>query len=155
VNEGGVLVHATAVARGEHGVLLLGPSGAGKSDLALRLIAGHQGGHEAAPFRLVADDQVVLRSTGGRLVATAPQAISGRLEVRGVGIISMPHVAQCEIKLAVELCAGDEIERLPDAATLCLAGHAIQMVRLAPFEASCPVKVALALSRAESGPDRS
>jgi serine kinase of HPr protein (carbohydrate metabolism regulator) len=31
-------LHATAVALGEAGVLLLGPPGSGKSDLALRLI---------------------------------------------------------------------------------------------------------------------
>ena len=35
-----VNIHATCVAVGPHGVLLLGKSGAGKSDLALRLIDG-------------------------------------------------------------------------------------------------------------------
>ena len=67
-----IFVHATAVAVGLKGVLLLGPSGSGKSDLALRLI--DQGA------RLVADDQVVLSRNGARLIANAPPALAGKID---------------------------------------------------------------------------
>src|SRR5690606_18170052 len=74
-----LLIHATCVVIGEIGVILRGPSGSGKSDLALRLV--DTGG------LLVADDQVFLSVENGALVARAPPTISGKLEVRGLGIV--------------------------------------------------------------------
>lgn len=73
----GECVHASCVAIGGRGVLLVGPSGSGKSDLALRLI---DGGAE-----LVADDRVALRLADGRPVADAPPALAGLLEIREIG----------------------------------------------------------------------
>ena len=71
-------VHGTCIAIDGAGVLLRGPSGCGKSDLALRLIDGGA--------VLVADDRVSLEARAGDLVASAPDALAGLLEVRGVGI---------------------------------------------------------------------
>ena len=75
-------IHASCVAIGGRGVLLLGKSGVGKSDLALRLIA------EGA--RLVADDRTILFAIRGALHAKAPETIKGLLEIRGVGIVAFP-----------------------------------------------------------------
>ena len=84
------LVHATCVALRPpaklsagawRAVLLRGPSGAGKSDLALRLIE--------AGGRLVADDQTRIVRYGEVLIASAPAALAGLLEVRGVGIVKL------------------------------------------------------------------
>ncbi|MEJ1970661.1 MAG: HPr kinase/phosphatase C-terminal domain-containing protein [Rhizomicrobium sp.] len=96
-------IHATCVRLGRDGVLLTGRSGSGKSDLALRLI-----GLGAV---LVADDRVLLSVAHGRLVAAAPAAIAGLLEVRGVGIVPMKHAAQAPIALVVDL--EGTVERLP------------------------------------------
>ncbi len=63
-----------------HAVLLLGAPGCGKSDLLLRLID--------RGFVLVADDQVVVEDG----VATAPEALAGILEVRGLGLFRLPFV---------------------------------------------------------------
>src|SRR5690348_6821760 len=73
-----VLVHGTAVAIDGEAVLLLGPSGAGKSDLALRLIE--------TGAQLVADDQAELRRSGSLILVSAPAAIFGLIEARGIGI---------------------------------------------------------------------
>jgi len=135
-----VLVHASCVALNGKGVLLRGAPGAGKSDLALRLIEGGA--------RLVADDQVALTNTGEALLAAPPARIAGLLEVRGVGIVSMEFVHQCPVHLLVDLAKPDTVERMPAAATVDLCGHRIERVALAPFEASTPAKVRLALSRA-------
>ena len=83
-----MLVHGTCIEIDGLGVLLRAPSGGGKSDLALRLI--DDGAH------LVADDQVQLTARAGRLVATAPLRISGRMEVRGLGIVEVPSVGRAE-----------------------------------------------------------
>lgn len=98
-----VNIHASCVAIGNKGVLLLGKSGAGKSDLALRLIDGGA--------KLVADDRTILFVKDGALHAKAPDAIRGLLEIRGVGIVELPVRSQVRLALAVML--GREGARLP------------------------------------------
>ena len=135
-----ILVHASCVALGGKGVLLRGAPGAGKSDLTLRLTEGGA--------RLVADEQVELTSGGEMLLAAPPARIAGLLEVRGIGIVSMEFLSQCPVRLVVDLVQSDKVERMPEAATVGLCGHRIAHVVLAPFEASAPAKVRLALLRA-------
>jgi hypothetical protein len=96
-------IHASCVAIGRAGVLLLGKSGAGKSSMALCLIDGGA--------RLVADDRVLLSARGGALHARAPDSIFGLLEIRGLGIVAFPARKQVKIALAVRL--DGEGARLP------------------------------------------
>ena len=91
-----VNLHATCIAIKHNGILLLGKSGAGKSDLALRLI-------ENKNAILVADDRVDIKKIDDKIFASSPHTIKGLLEVRGVGIIKVPCLEQCDIKLAVNL----------------------------------------------------
>jgi RNase adaptor protein for sRNA GlmZ degradation len=130
-------IHGTAVAIDGRGVLLRGPSGAGKSDLALRLIA--QGAV------LIADDQVALRREGGRILAGPPATIAGLIELRGVGIRRLPYRSDVPLALIVDLVADETIERLPDPAAVEVAGVSVPLLALAPFNASTPIKLVLAL----------
>jgi hypothetical protein len=51
--------------------------------------------------------------------------------------------------LIVDLVAADAVERFPaDDLTAALAGVDLPLLRLTPFEASAPIKLALALARA-------
>jgi HPr kinase/phosphorylase len=141
-------IHATAIALDDRrAALLFGPSGVGKSDLALRCIlqgAWIDGRHHLAT--LVADDQVIIERTFDGLRAWPPEAIAGRIEVRGLGIVAMPHISSAAVTLAVELVDAPEIERLPDsAATAHILDWEIPILRVAPFEASGHLKVLLAL----------
>ncbi len=131
-------VHATAVALDGLAVLLLGPSGAGKSDLALRLID--------RGWRLVADDGVALAARGDALWASAPPSIAGLIEVRGVGIVSEPALAEARVVLAIDLVA--PAERLPEAATRGFGGIVIACIALSPHGESAPLKVERALRSA-------
>lgn len=150
--DGGIntrLVHATCVAVDGIAALLLGPSGAGKSDLALRCImADAMDGGRRIPARLVADDQVLMRREGDRLIVRAPEALLGRIEVRGLGIMAIEAIAEAELGLAVELDRRRPIERLPDPLpTYEAMGVNLPLLHLSPFEASAPLKLLLALHR--------
>lgn len=142
---GEVLVHATAVASAGHCVLLTGPSGAGKSDLALRMIGWPLSGLDLPAFSLVSDDQVLLAQSGGRVFARPPGTIAGRIEVRGLGLLDMPHTGTAEVRLIILLTAAEAVDRMPEPETVSLVGVSLPAVRLYPFEQSAPLKAALAL----------
>lgn len=135
-------VHATCVALGQCGVLLTGPSGSGKSDLALRLI---DGAGSLSPALLVADDRVVVTSRDGRLIASPPPAIAGLIEIRGIGLVRLRHADSIEIGLVVELVEPAAVQRLPERATMRIAGVELPHFALAPFEASTPAKIRAAV----------
>lgn len=121
------------------GVLLLGRSGSGKSDLALRLIA--------RGAKLVSDDRTELYRERGALFARAPARIRGLIEARNLGIVSLPSAAKARIALAVSL-DGSRV-RHPEPqffdAPFDLSAP-LPLIRLAPFEASAPDKVVLAVA---------
>jgi len=83
-------VHGSLVELLGLGILLTGPSGIGKSECVLELV---QRGH-----RMVADDVVrltVLRSPDGgpgTLIGKSPESIRHHLEIRGVGLVSVPDL---------------------------------------------------------------
>ena len=129
-------IHGTCVELTGTGVLLRGPAGSRKSDLALRLIDGRA--------RLVADDRVVLEAEAGNLFASAPPALAGMLEVRGLGLARLPSVARAHVRVVIDLVAASEIERLPEPAECELLGVNLPCVRLDPFAASACAKVRLA-----------
>lgn len=130
-------IHASSVAIAGIAVLLHGLSGAGKSDLALRLID-----RGAA---LVSDDYTHLRRDGDRLLATPPATIAGKIEVRGLGVVEMPHLDEAPVGLLVIL--DEPAPRVPDEApaTRDLAGIAVPTLSLPALDASAPIKVELAL----------
>jgi serine kinase of HPr protein (carbohydrate metabolism regulator) len=132
-----LLVHATTVAIGGRAVLLRGPSGSGKSDLALRLID--------AGARLVADDRSELHRDGEAILIRAPATIAGLIEARGVGILRVDSLGVAPLALIADLIAPDAVERLPEPRSETILGVPIPLIALAPFEASTPAKLRLAL----------
>ena len=77
--------------------------------------------------RLVADDRVDLHVLDGALIASAPEAIAGRIEARGIGILAAEPLEAARIALAVDL-SQDEAERLPPARKIDIAGVAVPLV---------------------------
>jgi serine kinase of HPr protein (carbohydrate metabolism regulator) len=136
-------VHAGLIALydrdGWKGVLIEGASGSGKSDLALRCLS--------RGFRLVADDRTRLWVSQGRLFGAAPAPLAGLIELRGLGVMSLPARPMAEVRLVVH-CFGpsDPLERLPDRDTRVLLGMALPRLCVRPLEASAPEKVFHALS---------
>jgi HPr kinase/phosphorylase len=143
------LVHATCIAVGGKGILLLGDPGSGKSDLALRLIdsPGSATGDKILTAQLVADDQVRLARVEDHLEAQAPEALAGLLEIRGVGIVRVKHLDSIRVNLAVRLRSQAEIERMPDLAEQqhVLLGIRIPLVEIDPAAASAPARIRAAV----------
>ncbi|HWH22826.1 MAG TPA: HPr kinase/phosphatase C-terminal domain-containing protein [Allosphingosinicella sp.] len=129
-------IHASCVAIGGRAVLLGGPSGSGKSDLAIRLID--------RGAVLVSDDYTLLRPASGGLIAAAPTTIRGSIELRGVGLVSLPSVEEAPVALYVALSAAPQ--RLPELQTIELAGIELPLIALSALEASAPIKVEAALN---------
>ena len=129
------VVHAGCVAIQGRAVLIAGGSGSGKSDLALRLID--------RGAMLVSDDYTELTRDAGRLLASPPDRIAGRIEARGVGILERAWVSGVPVCLIVDL--SDPVERLPEPRTRTIAEVELPAVALSALEASAPIKVEAAL----------
>jgi serine kinase of HPr protein (carbohydrate metabolism regulator) len=132
------MLHASCIAKGGRAVLISGRSGIGKSDLALRLLD--------RGASLVSDDYTLVRRVGGRLLASAPANISGKIEVRGIGIVELEAVSDSPVCLMVDL--GREADRMPGGDDhFMIAGVRVPVIGLNGLEASAPVKVEIALAK--------
>jgi serine kinase of HPr protein (carbohydrate metabolism regulator) len=136
------LVHATCVALnsdagGLAGILLFGPTGAGKSDLALRLI--DQGA------RLVSDDQTRIKKQAEQLMAAPPETLAGRIEIRGLGIVTLPFSESVRLTACFNLMDASHIERMPEPKARKILGISLPCLDLFPFEASATAKLRLAV----------
>lgn len=99
------ILHATSVAVDGKAVLITGPSGSGKSGLALDLIA-----YGAV---LISDDLTRVSSDeGGWPVAQGTGRMTGAIEARGIGLVTVPHAVSAPISLIVDL-SHTETARLP------------------------------------------
>lgn len=120
--------HGTGILIGEHGILLTGVSGAGKSLLALDLIEQARLRGETA--LLISDDRVLLSTDEDGLVMESPASIEGMIELRGRGIINLPHAKSAHVHLVVELV--EEEQRLLEESEMTTKIHGIWVPR-------CPV----------------
>ncbi len=135
-------LHGSCAVQHGVGVLLLGQPGCGKSDLLLRLID--------RGFGLVADDQVLVEAGQA---APAP-ALAGMIELRGIGLLRVDHVAPVPLGLVIALdgtVAGlaPTAERLPEPRVHPVLG--LPMLRIAPFAASAAFRVEIALDCVRGG----
>lgn len=136
-------VHATSIAIGGRGVLIMGPSGAGKSDLALRLID--------RGAILISDDYTLAIARDRTLTLHAPPNIAGKMEIRHLGLVDIAHVEDVPAALAIRL--DDRPERMPEHfPTIVLAGIALPLVTLAGKDGSAPIKVEFALRQMVKAP---
>lgn len=123
-------------------VLIEGESGVGKSDLALRLID--------RGAVLVSDDYTLLQRNGAELIASPPDTIAGKIEVRGLGIVPLPNLDRAPVALLIRLDEAPERLPLTDDVRR-IAGVDIREVGIDGRSASAPIKVELALKHLTGG----
>jgi serine kinase of HPr protein (carbohydrate metabolism regulator) len=130
-------LHASCVAINGAAVLITGRSGSGKSDLAIRLID--------RGALLVSDDSTQIDRRDGQLIASAPETIAGKIELAGIGIVTLPEAGPTPVALLIALDA--PVIRLPDGTeTQQIAGIDIPVIALDAFHTSTPIKVERALA---------
>lgn len=138
------LINGTAVAWRGEGILILGPTGSGKSDLTLRLID--------SGATLIADDVVELKREGrGLLLSFPPEGpadLKGKMEVKGLGIMSVP-MAPPEVPLAlvVRSTPREQVELIPESLESEWLGLKVATIGIHLMEPSAPAKVRLALAK--------
>jgi serine kinase of HPr protein (carbohydrate metabolism regulator) len=141
-------VHATAVLFGADGVLIRGESGSGKSALALALIS--------TGARLIADDRLTLSNCHGRLVASAPRATAGLVELRGRGLLRVASEPSGVIRLVVDIVDQAGLERMPEPPQLTadLLGIALPRQPVPPATGRAVTLVRAAVEALSSRPER-
>jgi hypothetical protein len=122
-------IHATAIVVGKTGLLFVGPSGWGKSMLAFACVS--EGNRLGIASMLVADDQVLISQRNGAVIAECPPTIAGLIELRGTGIVRVPHVAEAPMHYAGQDRVPPEGERAVIAGGIDLP--AIRLLANAPL----------------------
>ncbi|MFQ5565939.1 MAG: HPr kinase/phosphorylase [Paracoccaceae bacterium] len=113
-------MHGSAVAAGEHALLITGSAGAGKTTLALEMIA--------LGAELIADDRVHAEPDGaGRLWLSAPPNTAGLVEMRGFGLVRLAVRPRAALKLIADLDHGESV-RLPPRRQRVLSGIACPVI---------------------------
>ena len=107
------ILHASAVSCAGKAEVFTGQSGSGKSGMALEMMA--LGGV------LVSDDRTVVSLEQGQVYASAPVAIKGLIEARGVGILSAQSVGPVAVSLVVDMSMLETARLPPERETIILA----------------------------------
>ena len=113
--------HSTSVVIEDFGILIKGQSGSGKSDLALRLID--------SGATLISDDLTICKKIGDYLYLYPHSKTKGLLEVREIGIMTVPYVENIKLNLVVELVE-KKFERIPRVMNCSILGLKFPKIKI-------------------------
>ena len=130
-------LHATSVAMEDNGVAIFGDPGSGKSDLALRLID--------SGATLISDDITVFSKLEKNINLFGIENTKGLLEVREVGIITVPYIEGIKLKLVVRL-TDKLIERIPKKNQINLLGLKFPKLEINGKNSSSVAKIKVKLN---------
>ncbi|MDR1827344.1 MAG: HPr kinase/phosphatase C-terminal domain-containing protein [Methylobacteriaceae bacterium] len=123
-------VHAGCVRWGPFGILIRGAAGAGKSTLA-RIIL-HEADCRGEYARLVSDDRTILSVSDGQLFASPHPLLQGKLEVRGLGLITVPFQPSARLHLLADVIDAKDGVRtaLPGDLSECPLGVRLPLMKV-------------------------
>ena len=132
------LFQASAVAIGGRALLLTGPPGSGKSALALELID--------RGATLIGDDGVLLEAAGTALLASPALATRGLIELRNLGLFTLPVAAAVPVALVLRFAA-DAPRHVEAAGRVDLLGHSVPELAIWPGLPAAARRAEMALER--------
>ena len=88
----------------------------------------------------------------GRIWLSPFAAIAGLVEIRGVGILTLPHATRAPLDLVVDLAERADLERLPAPSHAIVAGLPVVRILLPARDPAFGAAVVLAVLEAEDGP---
>ena len=130
-------MHSSSIVIDDNGVLILGDSGSGKSDLALRLIDNGA--------TLISDDVSICKKNLNNIYLYCPPETKGLLEVREIGIITVPFVERIKLKLVVNLKSKNN-ERFPQDNYSKILGIKIPLINIDGKNSSAVAKIKVKLN---------
>ena len=130
--------HSTSVVIEDLGILIRGQSGSGKSDLALRLID--------SGATLISDDLTICKKIGDYLYLYPHSNTKGLLEVREIGIMTVPYVENIKLTLVVELVE-EEFERIPGMMSCSILGMKFPKIKIFGKSSSAVAKIKIKLNQ--------
>tara|TARA_B100000963_G_C22546082_1_gene634499 strand:- start:21 stop:449 length:429 start_codon:yes stop_codon:yes gene_type:complete len=133
--------HSTSVVIEDLGILIRGQSGIGKSDLALRLID--------SGATLISDDLTICKKIGDYLYLYPHSKTKGLLEVREIGIMTVPYVENIKLTLVVELVE-QEFERIPKMMSCNIFGIKFPKIKIFGKSSSAVAKIKIKLNQIRS-----
>ena len=133
--------HSTSVVIEDLGILIRGQSGSGKSDLALRLID--------SGATLISDDLTICKKIGDYLYLYPHPKTKGLLEVRELGIMTVPYVENVRLFLVVELVE-EEFERMPGMMSCSILGVKFPKIKIFGKSSSAVAKIKIKLNQIRS-----
>ena len=133
--------HSTSVVIEDLGVLIRGKSGIGKSDLALRLID--------SGATLISDDLTICKKIDGYLYLYPHSETKGLLEVREIGIMTVPYVENIKLTLVVELVE-EQFERIPRIMSCNILGMKFPKIQIFGKSSSAVAKIKIKLNQIRS-----
>tara|TARA_B100000963_G_C22499404_1_gene613031 strand:- start:508 stop:933 length:426 start_codon:yes stop_codon:yes gene_type:complete len=130
-------MHSSSIVIDDNGVLILGDSGSGKSDLALRLIDNGA--------TLISDDVSICKKNLNNIYLYCPPEIKGLLEVREIGIITVPFVERIKLKLVVNLKSKNN-KRFPEDNYFKILGIKVPLINIDGKNSSAVAKIKVKLN---------
>ena len=133
--------HSTSVVIEDLGILIKGQSGIGKSDLALRLID--------SGATLISDDLTICKKIDDYLYLYPHSETKGLLEVREIGIMTVPYVENIKLTLVVELVE-EKLERIPRMMSCNILGVKFPKIKIFGKSSSAVAKIKIKLNQIRS-----
>ena len=130
--------HSTSLVVEDSGLLIIGEPGIGKSDLALRMID--------SGAMLIADDITICKKINNFIYLFSPEETKGLLEVREIGIITVPFIENIKLSLVVQLINEENI-RYPENENCLILGIKVPKIKIYGKNSSAVAKIKVKLNQ--------
>ena len=130
-------IHGSSIVLEDNGVMITGESGSGKSDLALRMID--------TGATLISDDITICKKKLNEIYHFCPTQTKGLIEVREVGIMTVPFVEKIKLRMVVRL-TDENLDRLPKIKFIKILGIKIPFLKMDGKNISAVAKIKVKLN---------